>query len=162
YLTIGQAFDEAVRTWPDRDALIVRHQNIHWSYRELAARVDAFAAGLLRLGLEPGDRIGRWAPNRFEWTVTQVATAQAGLILGNINPAYRLAELEYALNKVGCRALVLARAFKSSDFLGMLRSLAPELDESVPNALTAARLPQLRCVITLGDERPAGCMTFEE
>ena len=81
----------------------MRQQGVRWTYRELGEKVDAFAAGLLALGLEPGDRVGIWSPNNAEWVVTQFATAKAGLILVNINPAYRAAELEYALNKVGCR-----------------------------------------------------------
>ena len=88
----------------------MRQQGIRWTYRELGEKVDAFAAGLIALGLQPGERIGIWSPNNAEWVMTQFATAKAGLILVNINPAYRLAELEYALNKVGCRALITATA----------------------------------------------------
>ena len=94
-----------------------------------AQAVDKLAAGLLTLGLQPGDRIGIWSPNNSEWVLTQFATAKAGLILVNINPAYRIAELEYALNKVGCKALILAERFKTSDYVGMLRELAPELGQ---------------------------------
>ncbi|HEV2187028.1 MAG TPA: AMP-binding protein, partial [Stellaceae bacterium] len=88
--TIGAHFDRVVERFPERDALIVRHQHIRWNYRELRAQVDAFAAGLIALGLKPGERIGIWSPNNAEWVVTQFATAKAGLILVNINPAYRL------------------------------------------------------------------------
>src|SRR5262249_17257925 len=137
--TIGAHFDKAAERWRDCPALIVRHQNVRWSYGELKARVDAFAAGLLALGLKPGDRIGIWSPNNSEWVVTQFATAKAGLILVNINPAYRLAELEYALNKVGCKALVTADSFKGNDYIGMLRELAPEIDRSAPGHLHAKR-----------------------
>src|SRR6185312_7297248 len=122
--TIGANFDRAVARWGDRPGLIVRQQGVRWSYGELAAKVDAFAAGLIALGLQPGERIGIWSPNNAEWVVTQFATAKAGLILVNINPAYRLAELEYALNKVGCRALVTATSFKTSDYIGMITTLA--------------------------------------
>ena len=108
--TIGAHFDAACARWADRPALIVRQQDVRWSYRRAGREVDAFAAGLLALGSQPGDRIGIWSPNNAEWVVTQFATAKAGLILVNINPAYRLAELEYALNKVGCRALITADA----------------------------------------------------
>ena len=100
--TVGAHFDRAAALWPDRRALIVREQGVRWSYAELQAQVDAFAAGLLALGLEPGDRVGIWSPNNAEWVVTQFATAKAGLILVNINPAYRTHEL----NKVGCRVPV--------------------------------------------------------
>ncbi|HXQ84403.1 MAG TPA: AMP-binding protein, partial [Xanthobacteraceae bacterium] len=99
--TIGQFFDDACSKWASRPALIVRHQKVRLSYGELRQAVDKLAAGLLTLGLQPGDRIGIWSPNNSEWVLTQFATAKAGLILVNINPAYRIAELEYALNKVG-------------------------------------------------------------
>ena len=118
--------------------------------------VDAFAAGLLALGLTPGDRIGIWSPNNSEWVITQFATAKAGLILVNIHPAYRLTELAYALNKVGCKALILAERFKTSDYIGMLRELAPELGQAQPGELQSKRLPSLRSVILLGDAWPPG------
>src|SRR5215210_260205 len=148
--TIGEHFDAVAGRWPDRQALVVRHQNIRWTYGELKERVDAFAAGLVALGLEPGDRIGIWSPNNAEWVVTQFATAKAGLILVNINPAYRLAELEYALNKVGCAGIITATAFRTSDYVGMLNTLAPELASAAPGQLCAAKLPSLRSVIQIG------------
>jgi fatty-acyl-CoA synthase len=159
--TIGAHLDRIVDRWPDREALIVRDQGVRWSWAELQERSDAFAAGLLALGIEPGDRVGIWSPNNAEWVVTQFATAKAGLILVNVNPAYRTSELDYALNKVGCRALVLATSFKSSDYLGMLRELAPELAASRPGALRASRLPQLEAVIQIGGQAP-GTLAFEE
>ena len=110
--TIGQFFDAACAKWAARPALVVRHQKVRMSYGELRAAVDKLAAGLLTLGLHPGDRIGIWSPNNSEWVLTQFATAKAGLILVNINPSYRVAELEYALNKVGCKALILAEALQ--------------------------------------------------
>jgi len=162
YETIGRAFDEAAHRFARRDALIVPPQQVRWSYAELKQRVDLFAAGLLSLGLNPGDRIGIWAPNCAEWTVTQFASAKAGLILVNINPAYRLAELEFCLKKVGCRALVTAERLKSSDYLAMLRSLAPELDRCSANDLSSPTLPQLKLVIRLGRTRTVGCLNFED
>ena len=161
-LTIGACFDETCAAHPDRMALISRHQKIRWTYAEMKARVDALAAGLLALGLQPGDRIGVWAPNCAEWAVTQFATARAGLILVTINPAYRLSEAEYALNKVSCKALVTAVAHKTSAYLAMIRELAPELKSARAGDLRAARLPALRLVITLGEEMHAGCLTFDE
>jgi fatty-acyl-CoA synthase len=160
--TIGVAFDAACAAHPDVPALISRHQKIRWTYAEMLERVDALAAGLLALGLEPGDRIGIWAPNCAEWALTQFATAKAGLILVNINPAYRLSEAEYALNKVGCKALVTAIAHKTSEYLHMLRELAPELSSCRPGALQAGRLPHLRWVITLGEQEHAGCLAFHQ
>lgn len=162
YETIGRAFDDAAERFAARDALIVPLQQVRWSYAELKHRVDLLAAGLLSLGLKPGDRIGIWAPNCAEWAVSQFASAKAGLILVNINPAYRLSELEFCLKKVGCRALITAERLKNSDYLSMLRTLAPELDNCAPNTLASARLPQLKLVIRLGRTRSAGCLNFED
>jgi fatty-acyl-CoA synthase len=160
--TIGVHFDRIVERFGERDALVVRHQQIRWTYRELKERVDTFAAGLLALGLKRGDRIGIWSPNNAEWVLAQFATAKAGLILVNINPAYRVAELEYALNKAGCVALITAAQFKSSDYLAMLRELAPELRTAAPGNLHASRLPELRLVITIGAGENPGMMRFED
>ena len=159
--TIGVHFDRAVAQHADRLALVVRHQGVHWTYRELSQKVDAFAAGLLALGLDPGDRVGIWSPNSAEWVVTQFATAKAGLVLVNINPAYRLLELEYALNKVGCRALVTATRFKSGDYIAMINTLAPELSQSIPGALRAAKLPELRLVVQISDAPAPGTLAFD-
>ena len=104
--TIGSALDRAVARWGDREALVSPSHDVRWTWRDFAARVDAVAAGFLALGLEPGARIGVWSLNRPEWTLTQFAAARAGLILVTINPAYRLSELEFALGKVGCAAIV--------------------------------------------------------
>ncbi len=160
YQTIGNALEAAAQTFPQREALIVRHQNIRWTYAELLQRVDDLAAGLVALGFVPGDRVGIWAPNCAEWALTQFATARAGLILVNINPAYRTYELEYALNKVGCKGLVTAATFKSSDYLAMLAQLAPELDAAEPGKLSSDKLPHLRTVIRLGDDETPGCYNF--
>lgn len=115
--TLGDYFDAAVAAHADRDALIVPHQGIRWTYRQLQTNVNALACGLLRLGLQRGDRVGIWAQNCAEWVLTQFATAQAGLILVNINPAYRTIELQYCLQKVGVRALILAPRCKTSDYI---------------------------------------------
>ncbi|HET6607895.1 MAG TPA: AMP-binding protein [Rhodopila sp.] len=159
--TIGQQFDRTIARWGDRPGLIVHQQSVQWSWAELGRRVDAFAAGLVALGLKPGDRIGIWSPNNAEWIITQFATARAGLILVNINPAYRLAEVEYALNKVSCAALITATQFKTSDYIGMINTLAPELASSAPGALHAERLPHLRAVIQIGGQAP-GTFAFDD
>nr|WP_244627738.1 AMP-binding protein [Microvirga tunisiensis] len=161
-VTIGQALDRAAVTWADQTALIARAQDIRWTWHELRDHADAFAAGLLALGLRRGDRIGIWSLNRAEWTLTQFAAARAGLILVTINPAYRLSELEFALNKVGCVALVTATAFKNSDYIGMVNALAPELAASIPGQLSSARLPQLRAVIQIGGPPASGAIPFDD
>jgi fatty-acyl-CoA synthase len=160
--TLGANFDSAAERWGDREALVVRHQNLRWSYNDLKMRVDAFAAGLLSLGLEPGDRIGIWSQNNSEWVVTQYATAKIGLILVNINPAYRVLELEYAINKVGCRALILSEKFKSSNYIEMLKELAPSLTKSRPGNLDSDRLVTLSHVIQIGGKITSGCFDFSE
>src|SRR6266404_4530750 len=133
--TIGVHLDRMASLSPDRPALIARAQKVRWSYGEFQSQVDATAAGLVAMGFLPGDRIGIWSPNNAEWVVTQFATAKAGAILVNINPAYRLHELEYALNKAGCAGLILAPSFKTSDYLAMIVNLCPEIvDAATPES----------------------------
>jgi fatty-acyl-CoA synthase len=158
--TIGQVLDETISMHADSEALVSLHQGIRWTYREFGAQVDQLAAGLIALGLKRGDRVGIWSPTNAEWVVTQFATARAGLILVTINPAYRLAELEYALNKVECKALVLADKFKSSDYVKMIQTLAPEIGSSTPGNLKAEKLPHLRLAAVIAKEAPDGFMTF--
>ncbi|SKD04361.1 Acyl-CoA synthetase (AMP-forming)/AMP-acid ligase II [Burkholderia sp. CF099] len=161
-LTIGQYFDAACERHHDREAIIVRHQGVRLTYGQLRDHVDDLACGLVRLGLRPGDRVGIWSQNNVEWVLTQFAAAKAGLILVNINPAYRRAELQYALNKVECSALVLAPSFRSSNYLGMLQDLAPELADLEPGQAALANLPSLRWVIRLGDEVTPGMLNFRD
>ena len=161
-ITIGRSLDHAVRRWGDREALVSPSHGVRWTWKELADRVDALAAGFLALGLERGARIGIWSLNRPEWTLTQFAAAKAGLILVTINPAYRLSELEFALAKVGCTALITATAFKTSNYMEMLNTLVPELAKAQPGDLHAARLPQLRAVIQIGRPICPGTIAFEE
>ncbi|HNT37588.1 MAG TPA: AMP-binding protein [Rubrivivax sp.] len=160
--TIGSFFDDACERHAHREALVVRHQGARLTYAELRGQVDALASGFVRLGLKPGDRIGIWSQNNLEWVLTQFATAKAGLVLVNINPAYRRAELQYALNKVGCRALVLSPSFKSSNYLEILHDLAPELDHCAPGALSARQLPSLTTVVRMGNETTGGMLNFDE
>ena len=160
--TIGEALDAAARRWGEAEALVSSHQQIRWSWRGLAQRADAFAAGLLALGLEPGDRIGVWSPNCAEWVLVQFAAAKAGIVLVTINPAYRLSELEYTLNKVGVKALVAAERYKTSDYVGMVEALAPELPDSFPGALQAARVPSLRAAIKIGGETRPGWFDVDD
>ncbi|HVV39497.1 MAG TPA: AMP-binding protein [Nitrobacter sp.] len=159
--TIGASLERAAQRWPDREALVSPSHNVRWTWTEFAARVDALAAGFLALGLERGARIGIWSLNRPEWTLTQFAAAKAGLILVTINPAYRLSELEFALAKVGCAAIVTATAFKTSNYMEMLNTLIPELAKSKPGELRAAKLPKLRAVIQIGGPACPGTVPFE-
>ena len=137
--TIGANFDRAVATYPDRDALVSRHQDVRLSYAELGENVDRTAAALAGLGLGKGDRLGIWAPNCAEWVHVQFATAKLGIILVNINPAYRTTELAYALRQSGCKALIAAPEFKTSDYRAMVAEVRDDL-------------PDLEHVFFLGDE----------
>ena len=162
YETIGGFFDRVAEKYPDNKALILRHQGVEWTYAELQHRVDQLASGLLALGIVPGDRVGIWGPNSAEWVLTQLATAKIGAIMVCINPAYRLYELEYALNKVDCKALITNESFKTSDYLGMLNTLAPELEYCAPGALASTKLPKLEHVIRMGTSSSAGMHNFDQ
>lgn len=155
-MTIGDKFDEIAATYPNNDALIVRHQGIRLTYAELKARVDEAARAFLAIGVKRGDRVGMWSPNCAEWTITQFATAKVGAILVNVNPAYRLHELEYAMNQSEAKFLVTADSFKSSNYTQMLFDLAPELKGSTEGELESAKLPNLKGVINLAEEKHAG------
>ena len=158
--TIGEFLRDTVQRFPDRQAVVFREQGVRWTWKEFDERVDRLAAGLLSVGLAKGDRVGIWSPNRFEWLLTQFATARIGAVLVNINPAYRVSELEYALRKVRCKALVTAEQFKTSKYISMLLDIAPELTSQEAGDLHCARLPDLRTVISVGDPAITGVMPF--
>jgi fatty-acyl-CoA synthase len=160
--TIGAFFDMIAGRFPDKEALVSCHQQLRYSYRELQAESNRLASALLGLGLQPGDRLGIWSHNNAQWLMTQLATAKTGIVLVNINPAYRTAELEYALNKVGCMALITMTDFKTSNYLDMVRTIAPEIAACAPGQLRAARVPALRTVIQLGADAVAGMMRFAD
>jgi len=158
--TIGDFFDAMAQRQPGREALVSRHEGLRYTYEELRDASRQLASALLRLGLAPGERVGIWSHNNAAWVLLQLATARVGLVLVNINPAYRTSEVEYALDKVDCAVLVTMPRFKTSDYLGMLRELAPELEAAGAagvegaTALHAARLPRLRHVVWI--DAPGG------
>lgn len=158
--TIGQHLEKVVAKYPDNLALIVPFQNIRWTYAEFNKRIDKLAMGLLKLGINKGDRVGIWSPNRFEWVLVQFATAKIGAIMVCINPAYRVRELEYALSKVECKAIVCAESFKTSMYIDMLNELAPEIKTSQPGHLKSAKLPHLTTIIRMGDDETPGMFNF--
>ena len=162
YETIGACVERIAATYPDKEALVVRHQNIRWTFSEYKSRIDALAAGLVSLGVEPGDRVGIWSPNRVEWCLTQFATAKIGAIMVCINPAYRPYELEYALNKVKCKTVITAAQFKTSEYLRMLQEMAPELATCEPGELKSRKLPHLTTVIRMGDAVSPGMFNFDK
>jgi fatty-acyl-CoA synthase len=160
FMTIPQLLDRACARNGGKPAAIFADRGLRLSWYDLRERANDVATGLLALGIGRGDRVGIWAPNCAEWLYVQFGTARIGAILVNINPAYRTTELEYALNKVGCKALVMASRHKSSDYVAMVRGLAPEIEHG-DAPLRSAKLPSLKHVIVLGDEPvPRGAMSF--
>ena len=155
-LTIGQAVDRAEDMFGDREALVVSHQNIRRTFTEIRQEVDNLAAGLLELGMVPGDRIGIWGPNTHQWYLTQFAAAKAGLVLVNINPAYQTSELEYCLNKVGVKCLVAADSFKTQNYYNMLTTIMPDIVTSPPGSLDSGVVPSLKSVIMMSQSHHEG------
>ena len=158
--TIGQAFDATVARCADGEALVSRHQGLRYSWRQLAEQVEVHARALMALGVNTGDRVGIWAPNCAQWCILQLASAKVGAILVNINPAYRVGELEYVLRQSACRWLVCADAFKTSDYHAMVQELVPELACATPGEVVSERLPNLRGVISLAANPPAGFLPW--
>lgn len=159
-MTVCQMLAQTVDSYPDKLAAVFREHRVRWTWNELALEVDALATALLELDLPKGSRVGLWAPNRPEWLVTQLAVARLGMVLVNINPAYRIAELEHALNVAGCAVVITADRFKSSDYLGILQTLLPELATSEPGQLKAARVPGLHTVVRMGEGQTPGMLTY--
>jgi len=162
YETIGNYFDNIVERFPDNDALLIPYQNIHWTYKKFQQEVNRLATGLLNLGISKGDRVGIWGPNSVEWCLTQFATAKIGAIMVCINPAYRAYELEYALKKVDCKAIITAESFKSSQYLQILQEVVPELSSQTPEFLQLKSFPQLEMIIRMGNEKTPGMLNFDD
>lgn len=151
-MTIGNLFDQTVASFPNNDALISRHQNLRYTYKELQKEVNRCARGLMQMGVTKGERVGIWSPNNAQWCITQFATAKIGAILVNINPSYRTHELEYALKQSGTNTLILEGEFKQSQYAKMICELVPELNDSTPEKLISKKLPELKRVICLDDQ----------
>lgn len=160
--TVSAFFAECVSRQPSALAVVFAEQQIRWTWREFSDHVDKFAIGLLQLGITVGDRVGIWSPNRVEWLLTQFATARIGAILVNINPAYRTHELEHALNKVQVKLLICADRFKTSQYIDMLQTIAPELSVCEPGKLRSKKLPALQHIVRMGSEVTAGMWNFSQ
>ena len=160
--TIGQLLRRVTAEGPERPALVTRHQNVRWTYADLLRRSEDLAVGLRKLGLEKGDRVGIWSANVSEWVLAQFGTALAGIILVNINPAYRSHEFDYAIKKSSCRALILSPGHKNNDYFASLRTCAPEIDAAQPGKLQSKGLPKLEFVIRLGADKSPGMLNFDD
>ena len=163
-LTIGQYFKRVVDNYGDHPAIVVRHQNINWTYKEYWLQIERVACGLLANGVEPGDRVGIWSPNNIEWSIVQMATARIGAIMVCLNPAYRPNELAFAINNVQVKYLVMAQSFKQSNYVAMLKELAPEIEDdrndSLAQPLSLSMLPSLKFIYTIGDQPVDGLLPF--
>ena len=160
--TVWQVLKDTEAKFGNRNAVVFSQSGIRWSWSEFLQRVDRFAAGLLAIGLKPGDRLAIWSPNNPQWLITQFATARIGVILVTINPAYKPSELAYALNKSGAAVLVLAPQFRKINYLSILLELAPELADSEPGKLQTPALEHLNTVITTDGDEQAGVYTFDQ
>uniref|UniRef100_A0A7M4FS33 Medium-chain acyl-CoA ligase ACSF2, mitochondrial n=1 Tax=Crocodylus porosus TaxID=8502 RepID=A0A7M4FS33_CROPO len=152
--TVDQCLEEAVHQFPDREAVVFCREGVRKTFAQFKQDVDQASAGLLALGLKKGDRLGMWGPNMYEWVLMQFATAQAGIILVSVNPAYQAQELEFVIRKVGCKALVFPTQFKSQKYYEILKQACPELEKSSPGGIKSKRLPDLSIVITLDSKLP--------
>ena len=165
-LTIGQYFKKVVDNYSDNPAIVVKHQSVHWTYQQYWREVERVACGLLANGVEPGDRVGIWSPNNIEWSLVQMATARIGAIMVCLNPAYRPDELAFAINNVGVKHLVMAQSFKQSNYVAMLKELAPELGEytqsQTSSSLALSRLPSLKHIYTIGETPVEGFQAFSK
>jgi fatty-acyl-CoA synthase len=150
--TIGDHFDRIVARYPERDAVVVVHQGIRYSHLDLKRIVDQFSRSLIHLGVKKGERVGIWSPNNIEWVITQFATAKIGAILVNINPSYRIFELEYALKQSGVKYLISAAKFKKSDYVSMIYELIPEAKDASNLVINSTKLPELKTLILMEDE----------
>uniref|UniRef100_A0A8C9KTY7 Medium-chain acyl-CoA ligase ACSF2, mitochondrial n=1 Tax=Serinus canaria TaxID=9135 RepID=A0A8C9KTY7_SERCA len=152
--TVGQCLEETVERFPDREALVFCRDGVRKTFAQFKEEVDQAAAGLLALGLRKGDRLGMWGPNKYEWVLMQFATAQAGIILVSVNPAYQASELEFVLRKVGCKALVFPNQFKTQKYYDVLKQSCPELEKCSPGGIKSKRLPDLSIVIMCDSKLP--------
>ncbi len=160
--TIGEMFDEIAEKYPDNDAIVSLHQGKRYTYRELQKELNRAAKGFIALGLKKGDRLAIWATNISEWIITQFATAKAGIIMVNINPAYRTHELEYALSQSETQALLLMDRFKSSDYVKMFYEVCPEAKNSNLGQIHSEKLPFLRTAVLIRGEKKPGMWSMEE
>ncbi|XP_034645777.1 medium-chain acyl-CoA ligase ACSF2, mitochondrial [Trachemys scripta elegans] len=159
--TVGQCLEETAHRFPDREALVFCRDGVRKTFAQFIQEVDQAAAGLLAIGLKKGDRLGMWGPNKYEWVLMQFATAQAGIILVSVNPAYQAQELEFVIKKVGCKALVFPTQFKSQRYYEILKQTCPELEKSSPGGIKSKRLPDLSVVITLDSKLPGAFQMSE-
>ena len=161
-MTIGDAFDATVEKYPNHEAIVSVHQEVRYTYLTLQNKVEECAKAFLGIGLEKGERVGIWSPNCVEWLIVQIATAKIGVILVNINPSYRLHELEYALQQSGCKCIVIADRFKTSDYSKMVNELVPEIKTAEGKSFQSEKLPLLNYVVSLAQKQQEGMFMWND
>nr|CAD7452930.1 unnamed protein product [Timema tahoe] len=161
-LTIGQIVDQSVEKFGDNEALVSVQQGHRVTFQQVREKADRLAAGLLEIGLQPGDRLGLWSTNCSEWYITSFAAARAGLTLVNINPAYQSSELKYCINKVGLKALMMGDTFKTQNFHQLLSQVSPEIRKARPGQLNSESVPSLKSVIVMTNKNLPGVFQYED
>jgi len=159
---VGELLEEAADQWGDREAVVSCQQGVRKTYSQVLSEADRLAAGMLAIGVNPGDRLGIWGPNSWEWYLTQMAAARLGAVLVNINPAYQPQELLYCLNKVGVKAIVAAERFKTQDYFSILEQVVPELESAVLEKVESEAVPSLSRVVMMGETRRRGALSLEQ
>src|SRR3954451_14296382 len=155
-LTMGQVLETTARRYADREALVFPQLGRRWTWRQVAADVDAAARGLLALGITTGEHVALWATNVPEWVLLQFATARIGAVLVNINPAYRPYELQYVLKQSDAVALFQVDRFKTSNYFAMLAEVCPEITGASTGRASSGHYPRLRRVVAIKGKSPAG------
>jgi len=159
---IGQVLDDTADHFPERDALVVKHENRRFTYRQLKTEIELAARGFLSLGVKKGDRIGIWSTNSSEWVITQFATAKIGVILVNINPLNRAFELKHALRQSECQTLLMIDGFRDANYVSILREICPEMGSSAPGSLQSENLPDLRTIVFVGETVTPEMFSWED
>jgi fatty-acyl-CoA synthase len=160
--TIGDKFDEIASKYPEREAIVSIHQNIRFTYNELAQKVNSLAKAFISSGFKKGHRIGIWSSNNVEWLITQYAAAKAGVILVTINPAYRSHELEYVMGQSGCKGLILQNKFKTSDYESMICEICPEIKDGEPGELKSKKFKNLTTLISMTSSEVNGIFNWKD
>lgn len=161
-LTLGKLLEQSAKKYGDRKAIISRAQNQTLTFREVLEQADKFAAGLTKIGVNIGDRVGIWAPNIIEWYITDMACARGGFILVNLNPAYQVSEIQYCINKVGLKSIVCPDKFKKQNYYDILNEASDSISKSEPGRIKCKNMPTLESVIICSDKSLRGTFNYQE
>jgi len=161
-ITLGELVDQITETYPDTEALVYPDRGLRYTYKEFREACNQIAKGLMKLGVKKGDSTAIWATNVPEWVITQFGSPRMGAVLVTVNTSYKVFELEYLLKQSDSKTLILIEGTKTSDYIGMVYELCPELRDSQPGELVSERLPFLKNVILIGQKKLPGMFTWDE